>query len=169
MTIGGTGNEPDLKALLAAATSAALRFNIDPDDAAQQAVIELPRDHPNPEAFVRQRAAFRSIDNARRRARQVPTDPDDLAALVDYGLSCPDPATIAEARLRVRAIFELASTELTPDQYTGLQALLSAGGSVADAVDLFAAYFGKTPSTMRTHIDRAVAKMKAAMEVGDDD
>ena len=169
MTIGGAGGEPDLKALLAAATSAARRVNVDPDDAAQHAMIELPRDHPNPEAFVRQRATLRSIDNIRRRSRQTPTDPDDLAALVDSSSCCPDPAVVAEAIMLVRSMFELASTELTPDQYIGLQALYAAGGSVSDAVDLFAAYCGKTPSTIRTVIERAVAKMKAAMEVGDDD
>jgi DNA-directed RNA polymerase specialized sigma24 family protein len=64
------------------------------------------------------------------------------------------------ARLYVRALLQIAQSELTPDEFDGLVSLYCRGGTISDAARALSTGTGRSFEAVRTHLRRAVEKMR---------
>ena len=145
--------------------AATARGPADAEDAAHDALVEMMASdvtYENPTAVARRAGRFRGIDHGRRAARQRAAERAQLA-VVDCVVAPPD--DIVLARLHVKALLELAQSELSRAEFDGLVSLYREGGTISEAARVLASATGQSVESVRTQIRRAVQK---AREIGGD-
>ena len=136
------------------------------EDVAQIVVLEMLQKpplvgDPRPLAFTRGR--LRAIDHLRRTSRETPVDPETRGPLQ---ATEPSPEELVLGMEHMRAIFETAREILTERQFDAFVGYCTLGSSVAGAARVLAKLTGRSPVTVRTHIRRALEKMR---DIGGDE
>ncbi|MEM9131908.1 MAG: sigma-70 family RNA polymerase sigma factor [Actinomycetota bacterium] len=145
----------------------ALAFNVAektgatrPDDVAQEVMIAYCSQNPpphKPEAWIRHVARNRAISFWRWENGQPPpiamTESPDTADPEDTERRCVHLIMIDE-------LTALAHDILSPRQLDAYRALLKSEGYVADAVKLVADTYDCNGETVRSHLNRAIAKLQ---------
>lgn len=125
-------------------------------------MLELPEDVQNAAAMAVRRVAWRMGDLARRREREVLRDTADIHA---WGAARePSVEELAETRLLLCQVIEFAGENLSAAQYDAFRAFCQSGGDLGGAVRMLAAETGRSERTIRTHISRALRRIRREME-----
>lgn len=168
MVLSSSDDESDVQNLRAISDAAvrgaaSTRGSNDPEDAAQDALEEMiasGTSYDNPQAFAFRAAQRKGIDHGRRAAARKRAA--ERARSAGAYEPVPSPEEIVVARLYAKGLMELAQSTLTPAQFDGFVSLYFDGGSVSDAAEMLASRTGRSAETIRTHIRRAVEKMRRA-------
>lgn len=165
MSIGATGDsDPNDEEIWRAAHFGAFAILRDERacDVAQDVVISFTKngrnyyDSPLGAATVAGRNRAVSLLRSERRRSKY-----EESAQQEHQRRERNPIDQLMASLQVSEIMELARTELTPNEFAGLEALYDLGGTVNEAAAYVAERTGAKQPTARTYIRRAIAKIRA--------
>lgn len=152
-----------------AATSA--RNREDAEDAAQEAAIQVWRDkdrYNNPQRVAYVAGKRRAIDRMRRLNREG----EAVCSWTELkDVSTPPEPTVEDAtiqRLYALGLLHTAQQLCTDQEYMALEALVTSGGTMAEAARFLALETGRSEDSIRKQIGRAAVKIRRTARVYDD-